>query len=134
MVNPFIQKEEPTGARSPVPKVKWIGGRDGGATAICASGGEALNVVLLMPDGERANREGLSQGISNYYCSPGRLAVFRRKFESVTCRTGADPATFTTGLEILTVRGSDIWVLVSETGWSGTGLLRTNGVVGCDVT
>ena len=63
--------------------------------------GEALNVALLMPEGERANREGLS----HYYCSPGRLAVFRRKFESVTCRTGADPATFTTELEILAVRG-----------------------------
>ena len=35
--------------------------------------GEALNVALLMPEGERANREGL------YYYSPGRLAVFRRK-------------------------------------------------------
>ena len=34
-----------------------------------------------------------------------RLAVFRRKFESVTRRTGADPATFTTESEILAVRG-----------------------------
>ena len=62
-------------------------------------------MALLMPEGERANREALSQGLSNYYCSPGRLAVFRRKFESATCRTGADPATFTTELEILAVRG-----------------------------
>ena len=69
-------------------------------------GGDALNVALLMPEGERANREGLSRAVSNYYCSPGRLAVFRRKFESVTCRTGADPATFTTELEI--------WVLAPE--------------------
>ena len=67
--------------------------------------GEALNVALLMPEGERANREWLSQGLSNYYYSSGRLAVFRRKFESVTRRTGADPATFTTELEILAVRG-----------------------------
>ena len=58
-----------------------------------------------MPEGERANWEELSQGLSNYYFSPGRLAVFRRKFESVTRRTGADPATFTTELEILAVRG-----------------------------
>ena len=28
--------------------------------------GEALNVALLMPEGERANREGLSHGLSNY--------------------------------------------------------------------
>ena len=105
------KRSRSTGARSPdastirtggrftntaVPKDKWMGGRDGGATVICASGGEALNVALLMPEGERANREGLSQGLSNYNYSPGRLAVFRRKFESVTRRTGADPATFTT--------------------------------------
>ena len=32
--------------------------------------GEALNVALLMSEGERANREGLSQGLSNYYNSP----------------------------------------------------------------
>ena len=48
--------------------------------------GEALNVALLMSEGERANREGLSQGLSNYYNSPGRLAVFQRKFESATRR------------------------------------------------
>ena len=58
-----------------------------------------------MPEGERANREGLSQGLSNYYNSPGRLAVFRRKFESVTRRSGMDPATFAMELEILAVRG-----------------------------
>ena len=46
--------------------------------------GEALNVALLMSEGDRANREGLLQGISNYYNSPGRLVVFRRKFENVT--------------------------------------------------
>ena len=38
--------------------------------------GEALKVALLMPEGERAN--------SDYYNSPGRLAVFRRQFESAT--------------------------------------------------
>ena len=32
------KRGRPTGARIPVPKVKWMGGRDGGATAICASG------------------------------------------------------------------------------------------------
>ena len=41
----------------------------------------------------------------NYYNSPGRLAVFRRKFENVTRRTGVDPATFAMELEILAVRG-----------------------------
>ena len=44
--------------------------------------GDALNVTLLMPEEERAKWEGLSQGLSDYYNSPGRLAVFRRQFES----------------------------------------------------
>ena len=35
------KRGRPTGSRSPVPKVKWMGGRDGGATAICASGDPA---------------------------------------------------------------------------------------------
>ena len=67
--------------------------------------GEALNVALLMSEGKRANREGLSQGFSNYYNSPGKLAGFRRKFESVTRRAGADPTTIAMELEILAVRG-----------------------------
>ena len=39
--------------------------------------GEALKVALLMPEGERADWKGLSQGLSDYYNSPGRLEVFR---------------------------------------------------------
>ena len=67
--------------------------------------GEALNVALLMPEEERAKWEGLLQGLSDYYNSPGRLLVFRRQFESATRRPGMDPATFATELEILAVRG-----------------------------
>ena len=67
--------------------------------------GEALNVALLMPEGERSDWEGLSQGLSDYYNSPGRLAVFRRQFKSAARRPGMDPATFATELEILAVRG-----------------------------
>ena len=48
--------------------------------------GEALNVAILMPEGERANWECLSQSLSDYYNSPGRLAVFRWQFESATRR------------------------------------------------
>ena len=66
---------------------------------------EALNVALLMPEEERAKWEGLSQCLSHYYNSSGRLAVFRRQFESTTRRSGMDPATFATELEILAVRG-----------------------------
>ena len=36
---------------------------------------------------------------------PGRLAVFRRRFESATRRPEMDPAAFATELEILAVRG-----------------------------
>ena len=57
---------------------------------------EALNVALLMPEGERSNWESLAQGFSDYYNSPGRLAVFRRQFESAARRPGMDPATFAT--------------------------------------
>ena len=67
--------------------------------------GEALNVALLMPEGERANWECLSQGLSDYYNSPGRLAVFRRQFESATRQPEMDPATFATELDILAERG-----------------------------
>ena len=67
--------------------------------------GEALNVALLMLEGERATWEGLLQGFSEYYNSPGRLAVFRRKFDSVARREGEDTACFATELEILVVRG-----------------------------
>ena len=34
--------------------------------------GEALNVALLMPEEKRATREGLSQGLSEYYNYPGK--------------------------------------------------------------
>ena len=58
-------------------------GQDGGAAAICVPGG----------------------GLSKYYNSPGRLAVIKRKFDSVTRRAEADPATFATELEILDSAG-----------------------------
>ena len=65
----------------------------------------ALNVALLMPEEERGKWGGLSNGLSEYYNSPGRLAVFRRRFESAIRRPGVDPATFATELGILAVRG-----------------------------
>ena len=67
--------------------------------------GEALNVALLMPGEEREKWEGISNGLSEYYNSPGRLAVFRRRIESTIRRPGVDPATFATELGILAVRG-----------------------------
>ena len=67
--------------------------------------GEALNVALLMPEKVRERWKNLVDGLSEYYNSPGRLVVFRRRFESVCRRPGVDPATFATELGILAVRG-----------------------------
>ena len=96
--------------------------------------GEALNVALLMSEGEHANREGLSQALSNYYNSPGRWALFRRKFESVTRRAGADPAT---ELEILFIAAGCWRVTWSRRGGGGesspgTDMYRGHTVVGSD--
>ena len=62
-------------------------------------------MALLMPEGERDKWEGLSHGLSDDYNSPGRLAVFRRRFESAIRRPEEDPATFATELGILAVHG-----------------------------
>ena len=67
--------------------------------------GEALNVALLMPEEEWEKWEGLSHSLSHYYNSPGRLAVFRQRFESAICHPEVDPAMFATELGILAVRG-----------------------------
>ena len=61
--------------------------------------------ALLMPKGEREKWEGLLNSFSEYYNSPGRLAVVRRRFESAIRRPGMDPATFATELGILAARG-----------------------------
>ena len=67
--------------------------------------GEALHVALLMPDKIRERWKDLVSGLSEYYTTPGRLAVFRRQFENAYRRPGVDPATFATELGILAVRG-----------------------------
>ena len=67
--------------------------------------GEALNVALLMPVKEREQWKDLSNGLSEYYNSPGRLAVFRLRFESAGHRPEVDSATLATELGILAVRG-----------------------------
>ena len=77
-------------------------GRDGGTAAICASGGGGPQ--RDPSDVGRGTRQPGGTFV-NYYNSLGRLAVFRRKFESVTRWAGADPTTFTTELEILASQG-----------------------------
>ena len=66
---------------------------------------ETLNVALLMPEDQRDSPEGMSKALSEYYNSSGRLAIFRRKFDNVSCRDGEDPASFAAELEIFTVQG-----------------------------
>ena len=41
--------------------------------------GEALSVALLLPEDQRDSPEGFSKALSEYYNSPGILAIFRRK-------------------------------------------------------
>ena len=63
--------------------------------------GEALDVALLLPKEKRESWPHLTQGLAAYYCSPGRLALLRRRFESAFRRPGLDPAMFATELGIL---------------------------------
>ena len=58
-----------------------------------------------MPEDQRDSPECLSKALSEHYNLPGRLAIFRRKFDNVSRRDGEDPASFATELEILAVRG-----------------------------
>ena len=67
--------------------------------------GEAINVALLMPVKQRERWKDLADGLSEYYNSPGRLAVVRRRFESARRRSGMDLATFARELGILAMRG-----------------------------
>ena len=87
-------------------------------------GGEALNVALLMPKREREKWEDLSNGLSAYYNYPGRLAVFRWRFENAFPRPGIDAtfanafrrpgidATFATELESLQCGDLGTWASV----------------------
>ena len=62
-------------------------------------------MALLMPVEEREQWTAFVRGLSDYFNSPGILAVVRWRFESASRRLGVDPATFATELGILAVRG-----------------------------
>ena len=66
--------------------------------------GEALQVALLVLSRNREGWREIEDELSAYYNTPGRLAVFRRRFENAHRRPGADPATFVTELGILALR------------------------------
>ena len=57
-------------------------------------------MAVLMPVKQRERWKDLVDGLSDYYNSPGRLAVIRQRFESASRRSGMDPATFATELWI----------------------------------
>ena len=66
--------------------------------------GEALNVALLVPEGQRRRPGVLLETLSAHYTSPGRLAIYRRQFEQMTRPPGEDPAAFAIALETLARR------------------------------
>ena len=66
--------------------------------------GEALNVALLVPEGQRRGPGVLIETLSAHYTSPGRLAKHRRQFEQMTQPPGEDPAAFAIALEALARR------------------------------
>ena len=83
-------------------EVKWMVGGNG-APAVRASGWRGPECGFTDAEGRKGRAYRIC--LSDYYNSPGRLAVFRRRFESAIRRPGMDPATFATELGILAVRG-----------------------------
>ena len=66
--------------------------------------GEALQVALLVLSRNREGWREIADELSAYCNTPGRLAVFRHRFENAHRRPGSDPATFATELGILALR------------------------------
>ena len=67
--------------------------------------GEALQVALLVLNRNRECWRDIADELSAYYNTPGKLVVFRRRFENAHRRPGSDPATFATELGILALHG-----------------------------
>ena len=63
--------------------------------------GKALNVALLVPEGQRRRPGVLLETLSAHYTSPGRLTKYRRQFEQMIRPPGEDPAAFAIALETL---------------------------------
>ena len=62
-------------------------------------------MALLVLNRNRECWRDLADELSAYYDTPGRLAVFHRRFENAHRRPGSDPATFAMKLGILALRG-----------------------------
>ena len=66
--------------------------------------GDALNVVLLVPESQRVLSGDLMRSLSEHYGSPGRLADYKHQFRRAFRRPGDDPSVFTIELETLARR------------------------------
>ena len=66
--------------------------------------GDALNVALLVPESQRVLPGVLVRSLSKHYCSPGRLAEYKRQFKRAFRRPGDDPSVFAIELETLARR------------------------------
>ena len=93
-------------------EIKRVVTRDGRPAVVCTPGRRGtsgLQVAQLVLNRNRECWRDIADELSAYDNTPGRLAVFRRRFENAHRRLGSDPATFATELGILALRGfSDI--------------------------
>ena len=121
--SPVVTANRPRFTSTPVPRYDgisdWDQYREVFEAIVCLNGwdelmaalqllahldGEALNVALLVPERQRRQPGVLLETLSAHYTSPGRLAIYRRKFEQMTRPPGEDPAVFAIALETLARR------------------------------
>ena len=121
--SPVIAANRPRFTSTPVPRYDgvsdWDQYRKVFKAIVCSNGwdemtaalqllahldGEALNVALLVPEGQRRRPVVLLETLSAHYTSPGSLAIYRRQFEQMTRPPGEDTATFAIALETLARR------------------------------
>ena len=121
--SPVVAANRPRFTSTPVPRYDgisdWDQYREVFEAIVCSNGwdemtaalqllahldGEALNVALLVPEGQRRRPGVLLETLSAHYTSPGRLAIYRRQFEQMTRPPGEDPAAFAIALETLARR------------------------------
>ena len=89
---------------------------------------EGLNVALLMPEGGGGQPGGIFAGSLELLLFTGKVGGVQKKIRECNSpnRSESCHGDFS--------GPGEIWILAPKTGCSGTGLLRTNGVVGRDVT
>ena len=121
--SPVVTANRPRYTSTPVPRYDgisdWDQYREVFEAIVCSNGwdkltaalqllahldGEALNVALLVPEGQRRRPGVLLETLSAHCTSPGRLAIYQRKFEQMTRPPGEDPAVFAIALETLARR------------------------------